>query len=96
MEHSLRQYCTCARPHDRELTDSLLERAVKHLQVHADVEVDLIGICKDDDLDDTVALVTIEGCLDRLWRDWSDPRDNAYWLEGHDRSGTIKEIASSL
>ena len=96
MEHDLRQCCICTRSHDRGLTDSLLERAVKHLQVHADVEVNLIGICKDDDLDDTVALVTIDGFLDRLWRDWSDPRDNAYWLEGHDRSGTIKEIASSL
>ena len=96
MEHSLRQYCICARPHDRGLTDSLLERAVKHLEVHTGMNVELVSVCKDAELDDTVASITIDGFADRLWRDWSDPRDNAYWLEEHDRSGTIKEIASSL
>lgn len=75
-----------------------LAQAVDHLRVLSKANIDLIKIRNPsiDDYEDFVADIRIDGEKDCLWRDWSDPREDIFWLEELDFSGSLTEMSSFL
>jgi hypothetical protein len=98
MELNLRQSCFSLPVQTLESSDPQLARAVRNLRVLAGAHIDLLGIKRppEEDYEDDVAYLRVDGELETLWRDWSDHREDIYWLENHDFSGKIVEIARFL
>jgi len=98
MELNLRQSCFSLPPQALESSNPQLARAIRNLRVLASAHIELLSIKRppEEDYEDDVAYITVDGELDTLWRDWSDPREDVYWLENQDFSGKIVEIARFL
>jgi len=92
------QSCVYGRDHDLGETDYHWGQVVRNLCVLTKAQIDLLGIRKSEieDFEDFVADLRIDGQPDRLWRDWSNSRDDVYWLEELDFSGSLIEMSSFL
>ena len=98
MELNLRQSCFSQQAYALESVDFQLARAIRNLRVLAGAHIELLSIKRppEEDFEDDVAYITVDGELDTLWRDWSDSREDVFWLENHNFSGKIVEIARFL
>ena len=78
--------------------DPRLERAVRDLRTLSGAEIELLSIKfpPDKDYEDRVAYIRLDGELDTLWKDWSDHREDIFWLENANISGKVVEIAQYL